>query len=484
MNTTLESSEPPLAPRVLVIAEAANPEWVSVPLVGWSLASALRRYADVHIVTQQRNRGAFLRAGLVEGQDFTAIDSEAIAAPMYRLANILRMGKGKGWTMTTAISALSYPYFERLVWQRFGSDIKAKRFDLVHRVTPLSPTIASPIASKVANAGVPFVLGPLNGGVPWPRGFDAERRQEREWLSYVRGVYKLNPLRARALRATSLILAGSRHTASEIPQNLQDRVVWLPENAIDPALFNLVSEQDLSLPLRACFVGRLVPYKGADMLIEAAAPLIAAGQLVLDIVGDGPMMPALREQSGRLKISGGITFHGNLPHEEVQEVMARANLLTFPSIREFGGGVVLEAMALGVVPMVVDYAGPGELVSDETGYLIPLGNRQQIVERMRTALDARVADPTDLPAKASAARQHALTNFTWDAKAEKIVALYYRLLQGGDRGRGVRPALHRDRLQSADEPTGAGQERPHPSEQQKREGHFLPPENGGLRAGA
>lgn len=435
MNINMSKpSTVPLPPSVLIIAEAANPEWVSVPLVGWSLASALSRHADVHIVTQQRNREAFLRRGLVEGQDFTAIDSEAIAAPMHRLASILRMGKGKGWTMTTAISALSYPYFERLVWQHFGADIQAKRFDLVHRITPLSPTVASPIAAKVAAAGVPFVLGPLNGGVPWPKGFGVERRQEREWLSYVRGVYKLNPLRRRTLRSTALILAGSRHTASEIPQAFQDKVVWLPENAVDPALFNLVSDQDLSLPLRACFVGRLVPYKGPDMLIDAAAALITAGKLVLDVVGDGPMMAALREQAARLDVTEGITFHGNLPHERVQEVMARSNLLTFPSIREFGGGVVLEAMALGVVPMVVDYAGPGELVSTETGYPIPLGDRPQIVSRFRAALEALVADPSSLPAKARAARQQALADYTWDAKAGTIVALYRRLLQDSGAG--------------------------------------------------
>ncbi len=415
--------------RVLVIAEAANPEWVSVPLVGWSLASALRDHADVHIVTQIRNRAAFLRAGLIEGQDFTAIDSEAVAAPLHRLASILRMGKGKGWTMTTAIAAISYPYFERLVWKRFGKDIQGGRFDLVHRVTPLSPTTASPIAAKVAAAGVPFVLGPLNGGVPWPAGFGAERRREREWLSYVRGAYKLNPLRGRSLQSTALILAGSRHTASEIPKAHQDRVVWLPENAIDPKRFNLVADQDLTLPLRACFLGRLVPYKGSDMLLDAAAPLIASGQLVLDMIGDGPMMSALREQAARLKIDHGVTFHGNLPHEQVQEVMVRANLLTFPSIREFGGGVVLEAMALGVVPMVVDYAGPGELVSDSVGYPLALGDRDQIIARFRAALTALVDDPSELPGKARTARQQALSDYTWDAKARRIVGLYRDLLQ-------------------------------------------------------
>lgn len=415
-------------PRVLIIAEAANPEWVSVPLVGWSLATALRRRADVHIVTQLRNRDAFLRAGLVEGTDFTAIDSEKVAAPLYRLATLLRMGQGKGWTMVTAVSALAYPYFERLVWQQFGPAIRGGAYDIVHRITPLSPTIASSLAPRVAAAGVPFVLGPLNGGVPWPRGFDAERRREREWLSYLRGAYRLNPAHRRMLRAAALILAGSRHTASEIPAALQSKVSYLPENGIDPTRFNLVSAQDPNGPLRGCFLGRLVPYKGPDILLEAAAPLLRDGQMVLDIVGDGPMREQLQQLAETLGVTKAVCFHGNLPHEEVQGVLAGAHLLTFPSIREFGGGVVLEAMALGTVPLVVDYAGPGELVTPETGFLIPIGSRSQIAARLSAQLEALCEDRSMLTAMAKAARQRVQDHFTWDAKAMQVVKYYQRLL--------------------------------------------------------
>jgi len=412
---------------VLAIAEAANPEWVSVPLVGWSLAQALREVADVHLVTQIRNRDAILRAGLVEGRDFTAIDSEAVARPLWTLAEKLRMGEGKGWTTLQAFNALIYPWFEHLIWKEFGNAIKAGEFDLVHRITPLSPTITSPIAKKVDKAGVPFVLGPLNGGVPWPSQFDAERRAEKEWLSYLRSAYKHLPGRASTLKHAATIIVGSRHTQSEVPAKHQGKTVYMPENGIDPARFNLASEPDGGV-LRATFVGRLVPYKGADMLIEAAADLIGSGRMTLDIIGDGPMLDQLTEQANSLGCEKGLTFHKWIPHEQVQSILSRSHVLSFPSIREFGGGVVLEAMALGVVPVVVDYAGPGELVTRETGFKVPCGSRDEIIEGFRSTLSDVAENPARLGPVAENAKRLVQSQFLWSRKAEQVRRVYDRAL--------------------------------------------------------
>lgn len=410
-------------PRVLVIAEAANPEWVSVPLIGWSLARALAAVADVHIVTQIRNREAMLRAGLVEHRDFTALDTESLAAPLWRVAETLRLGEGKGWTTVQAISALAYPYFEHLLWKAFANRLKDGEFDIVHRITPLTPTVSSPVARKCARIGVPFVLGPLNGGVRWPKEFTSERLRERELLSYVRNIYKLFPGHHRTLANASAILVGSRSTESDIPQRFREKCVYIPENAIDPDRFSLRA-RTAQTPMRACFIGRMVPYKGPDMLIEAAEPLLKAGGLKLDLIGDGPMLADLRQLAERRGVADDVRFHGWMNHADIQEIAAECSIFAFPSIREFGGGAVLEAMALGLAPIVVDYAGPSELVNESNGIKVPLGDRSEVVAGFASALELLVGNPSRVHALGTSAREHVERYFTWQRKAGQVAQVY------------------------------------------------------------
>ena len=411
-------------PRVLVIAEEANPEWASVPLVGWSHAKALTDVADVHLVTQIRNRDALLRAGLVENRDFTAIDSEAVIRPLYQAAQKFRGGAGLGWTTVSAFSTLGYYFFEGLVWRRFRARVMSGEFDLVHRLTPLSPTTPSMLSVRCRRARVPFVLGPLNGGLPWPVGFDRVRRKEREWLSYVRSAFRLLPLHRSTLRNASAVIAASQSTWSQVAPSCRERCIYIPENAVDPARFPTPAARGSSDRLSAVFLGRMVPYKGPDMLLEAAAPLLKERRLELSYIGDGPMRPELEGTVKSQGLQDGVRFLGWVAQSEVHRSLGTADVLAFPSIREFGGAVALEAMASGAVPIVMDYGGPAELVSDATGYRIPMGTRSQIVERLRATLIAVCTDPGELKRRRDAGHKRVLSQFTWEAKAHQVLEIY------------------------------------------------------------
>ncbi len=432
--------------KALVIAEAANPDWVSVPLVGWSHAQALAERADVHLVTQVRNRDAIANQGWQEGAEFTVIDSEAVARALWRVGSVLRGGADRGWTTLAAVQTPSYYYFEHLLWQQFGARIRAGEWDVVHRLTPLSPALPSLIARRVKNAGVPFVVGPLNGGVPWPRAYDALRRREGEWLSYVREVYRLLPGYRQTRKCASAIVVGSRITLDQVPQRLRDRCVYLPENAIDPSKFEdrapAAGQRASDNVLRIAFVGRLVPLKCVDVLLEAAASLIRErphskqgfSGLEIEIIGDGPERAPLEALAKSLGISELVRFAGWVEHGKLAERLGRSHVFAFPSIREFGGGAVLEAMTLGLVPVVVDYGGPAELVTDTTGVRIPIGPKKQLIEGFRAALRRLMERPQEVAALGARAQTRVREVFTWDAKARQMVEIYRWVL-----GRRERP---------------------------------------------
>lgn len=158
-------------PRVLVLAEQCNPLWPSLPIVGYKYALALAEHCDARIVTQIRNKPAIVEDGR-QLDRFDFIDTEYIAAPMNRFSQVLRGGDQVAWSTSMVMAYAPYIAFERDVWKRYRSALALGEFDIVHRITPMSPTLPSYIAGR---GGVPFVLGPLNGNLDWPKAFASEQ---------------------------------------------------------------------------------------------------------------------------------------------------------------------------------------------------------------------------------------------------------------------------------------------------------------------
>jgi glycosyltransferase involved in cell wall biosynthesis len=225
--------------------------------------------------------------------------------------------------------------------------------------------------------------------------------------------------------------------SGQIARRYGSKVVYIPENAIDPRRFARPTERSVTRPLRVVFVGRLVPYKAADILIEAAAPLIRAGSLELEVIGDGPEKSRLQIMAADAGLP--VRFPGWIAHQRLQDHLRTFDVFAFPSLREFGGAVVLEAMAVGVVPIVVDYGGPGELVSPLTGFAIPMGRRAAIVRTLGQLLDSLIERPDALAAMRRHARARVLRSFTWSAKAAQVHEVYRWVLGHGNKPDFVMP---------------------------------------------
>lgn len=410
--------------RVLLIANDCNPDWPSLPVVGFNLCRAIAEHADVVVATHVRNRSNISRVGLGRAR-VEYLDNEYIAAPLYRLSTLLRGGDKVAWTTNVALAYPSALAFDREVRRTFGSALARGEFDIVHRVTPMSPTTPSPVASW---SSVPFVLGPLNGGLRWPTWFRRELRREREWLTYVRGAYRLLPYYRSTYRQAAAILAAFDHTRADLPKTAQAKVFDFPEVGFDPEIFAAPDRGSRSAPVIFLFVGRLVPLKCVDVLVEAFARYEELRRHRLVIAGDGPERTRLESMISEARLQGCVELVGWKTQSEIADLMRSADVFAFPSIRELGAGVVVEAMAAGLPCIVVDYGGPGGLVSGATGMKVALGEKPSLVRAFGEAMQTFADSPTlrlEL-GKAASARAHLV--YSWDAKARKVLQIYEWLL--------------------------------------------------------
>lgn len=406
--------------RVLLMVDDCNPEWPSLPVVGYQMVKSLSRVADITVATHVRNRDDL--AGKLPGLEVVYIDNEYVAAPLHKLSTLIRGGAQANWSVAVATAYPGAIAFDREVYKRFGTRLKTGEFDVVHRLTPMSPALPSPMATW---SPVPFVLGPLNGGLDWPSQFRAELAREKETFRRFRKAYKLLPFHRSTFRNSAAILASFDHTIADLPKGALPRVIDFPEVGVAPELFENPGERPERDKVTFISVGRFVPLKVLDVALRvfAESPKLRAQRLIL--VGDGMERESLEAQAKQLGLEGVVEFAGWMKQEQVAARLRESDVFFFPSIRELGGGVVVEAMGAGCVPVVVDYGGPGGLIrGHDCGAAVPLGNKDQLVKRFTEVLERYVDDRELRLRHARAAYERAMSVFSWDSKAAKILEVY------------------------------------------------------------
>ena len=135
------------------------------------------------------------------------------------------------------------------------------------------------------------------------------------------------------------------------------------------------------------YVGRLVPEKGLNELLDAMGALLGScPQLELAMIGEGPMQPEIAE---RLNAEPRLRVHmaGAQPPASVARWMAAANLVTLPSYSEGHPNVLIEALACGRAVVATDVGGIPEVVDDGCGILVPPRDASALAHALTRALD-------------------------------------------------------------------------------------------------
>lgn len=411
------------SPSLLLIAYQCGPGMGSVSQIGWEWYARLSAGQKLTLVTHVRNRTALQAVGApLPGSEIVYVDTEWFAGPLYRLA---RRIFPRSEHSVFLVSSLDYFVFDLAAFLRLRkAQVEGARWGVLHRVTPV--TVSAP--SWLARLGLPTVLGPLNSGLHDPAGFASVMKQESTWLIRVRSVARVLESVAGSTRRAARILTATRATREAVGAKAHDRCRMMIENGVDLARFSATPWPEApgaSKSLRVLFVGRLIPLKGLDMLLAAVARMRHEGlAVVLDVTGDGPMLADWKQLAEKLGIGNSVCFHGAAPLDTVARQMQHCHVFCLPSVRESGGAVLLEAMASARPVVALDFGGPGELVDEAVGALLPLTNPAQVTEDLAATLRDVFANPGEWRRRGQAGRERAESRYAWPAKIAAARAIY------------------------------------------------------------
>ncbi|MDI6710236.1 MAG: DUF1957 domain-containing protein [Bacillota bacterium] len=240
--------------------------------------------------------------------------------------------------------------------------------------------------------------------------------------------------RARVVICCSRFMAGEVSKLFGVPRG---KVRVIP-NGVEPESLRVEPQKQKKAATgkrSVLFIGRLVPEKGVQVLIEALAQLAPRSpDLLLTVAGRGPWEVALRNQVQSLGLGERVAFPGFVDGEHKNRLFAEAAVAVFPSLYEPFGIVALEAMAAGVPVIVSDTGGLAEVVEHGVdGFKVPPGR----ADLLAYYLEEVIRSPALGSQLARSAWQKVITIYDWDRIAEQTREVYAGSLATGGESDGA-----------------------------------------------
>lgn len=396
--------------RVLLSAFACDPVFGSDEEVGWQWARQLALHGyEVHVLTRRSHQQEIERAvpGLPElaRVTFHYVDLD-------RLHSVLKRVNRR--------NHLYYYFWQWAAYQRARALHAARPFDLVHHVTWVS--FRQP--SFMGGLGIPFYFGPVAGGDEIPPGYARQFSPKQRLIEIVRGLanrlVRYDPLMRRTFRQAERIFVTS---SGHLPR--------LPALAAAKAQVELAIGMDelaQAAPVargargqRLLFAGRCIGWKGMDLGLQIFARMRArAPGLTLTIVGDGADRARWMRSAAALGLDDAIDWRGWLSKDTVQQMYAEFDMLFYPSLRDSGGFVVMEALSAGLPVACFKLGGPGVVVDDSCGVAVEASvDMDATATRYADAALALLARTHNEPGLAQACRDR-VQAFTWRALIQRV----------------------------------------------------------------
>jgi glycosyltransferase involved in cell wall biosynthesis len=205
----------------------------------------------------------------------------------------------------------------------------------------------------------------------------------KEWcVELLHDVYNLGlraePITRRAFRDAKLIVLRTKASLVAVPPRYRDKVhidvgLGIAERVESKGVSRIPGE-----PLRLLYAGRILYWKGVHLAIRALANARTQGaDATLTIVGGGAARCDLEKLACRLEIAAHIIWCGEVPRPELLKMYSSHHAFLFPSLRDAGGMVILEAWAHGLPVVCLALGGPGILVDENCGRVVPVANDEK-----------------------------------------------------------------------------------------------------------